>query len=364
VFKISVDLLPIKYGFDNRRRVTPMQEKVNYPAYLKYSQQAQTKIISEIVSEIINNKHLILQEHNIHDTANRLDNFETLVNNFDILDRRSGESEEAQIKFSHQRNTKRNHLIGALISEMRNKIRFFEQELNIAREIQLKMVPHNMPAAEGYEFQGYYKPSRYVSGDYYDFFSTKDGKIYFVVADVAGKGLPSSLIVASMQAFLYAGMHNKRPIKNFISELNNYLIEKLILEKFVTFFIGVLDPRHGSIRYINAGHNPPYIIKRNRKIVALNRGGPILGMFENAAYKLGRSTLSSGDFLALFTDGVVEAFNEFEEEFSEERLIDTIIREQTKPLKEVVSSILGELKDFCGERPFMDDLTLLLIKKK
>lgn len=341
-----------------------MQEKVNYPAYLKHNKQDRTKIISEIVSEITNNKHLILQEHNIHNTVHQLANFEILLNNFDILDRRKGETEEVRRKFSHQRNAKRNHLIGALITEMRNKIRFFEQELNIAREIQLKMVPHNMPAAEGYEFQCYYKPCRYVGGDYYDFFFTKDGKIYFVIGDVAGKGLPSSLIVASMQAFLHAEMHNKRPIKNLINELNNYLKEKLILEKFVTFFIGVLDPKHGSIRYINAGHNPPYIIKSNKKIVALDKGGPMLGMFEDAAYKTGSSALSSGDFLALFTDGVVEAFNESEEEFSDERLIDTIIREQTKPLKEIISLILGELKDFCGERPFMDDLTLLLIKKK
>ena len=210
-----------------------MREKVNYPAYLKYSKQDQTKIISEIASEVINNKHLILRKHNMHDTADQLANFEIIINNFDLFDRRKGESEKTRKKFSNIRNAKRNHLARALINEMRNKIRFFEQELDIAREILQKTVPHKIPSADGYEFHVYNKPSRYIGGDYYDFFITKDKKIYFMVGDVAGKGLPSSLIAASMQAFLHAEMHNKRPLKNLVTGLNDFLIEKLIPEKFV-----------------------------------------------------------------------------------------------------------------------------------
>lgn len=320
--------------------------------------------ISELISLILNKKDDILEDHSIDDTAHKLGNFESLIKTFDKYDRRKEESEESREKFKTKRDSEKNSLIATLLDTMRNKIDFFEQEMNIAREIQKNMVPREMPIADGFDIQGFYQPSRQVGGDYYDMFATNDGMLYFVMSDVSGKGLPSSLVVASMQAYISAGVKNRKPLPDLLHELNNFLTEKLIAEKYVTFFMGVLNLNDGYLQYINAGHNPPYIIKNNGSdIIELCNGGPILGMFEDISYITGSAMLSSGDSLALFTDGVVEAFNMHEEEFSEERLIEILKRENSRPMKEVIVTIYRELKSFCGECPFGDDITMLLIKK-
>ena len=320
--------------------------------------------ISDLISLILNKKDYIFEEHSINDTVHKLGNFETLLRTFDKYDRRKDESAEISQKFKSKRDSEKNSLIATLLDTMRNKIDFFEQEMNIAREIQKNMVPRSMPFADGFDIQGFYQPSRQVGGDYYDLFATNDRMLYFVMSDVSGKGLPSSLVVASMQAYISAGVKSRKPLPDLLHDLNNFLTEKLISEKYVTFFMGVLNLNDGYIQYINAGHNPPYIIKNNgSEIVELRNGGPILGMFEDITYITGSVMLESGDSLALFTDGVVEAFNEHEEEFSEERLIKILKRENSKPLKEVIVTIYRELKNFCGDCPFEDDITLLLMKK-
>ena len=126
----------------------------------------------------------------------------------------------------------------------------------------------------------------------------------------------------------------------------------------------MLNLQDGYVQYVNAGHKPPYMIKSDGELVTLESGGPILGMFSDVIYKTGSVHLNDGDSLALFTDGIVETFNEEEEEFSDERLIDILKREKNKPLETVIDTILGELKEFCGASPLGDDITLLLIKKQ
>ena len=252
--------------------------------------------IQELISLILNKKEDILEDHSIDDTVHKLGNFESLLDIFDKFDRRKEESDEIREKFKSKRDSKKNSLLATLLDTMRNKIDFFEQEMNIAREIQKNMVPREMPFAEGFDIQGFYQPSRQVGGDYYDMFATNDGMLYFVMSDVSGKGLPSSLVVASMQAYISAGVKNRKPLPDLLYELNNFLTEKLISEKYVTFFMGVLNLNDGYVQYINAGHNPPYIIKNNgSEIVELTNGGPILGMFEDISYITGSAMLGSGD---------------------------------------------------------------------
>ena len=188
--------------------------------------------------------------------------------------------------------------------------------------------------------------------------------MYFLISDVSGKGLPSSLIVASMKAYIIAQIQEKKSIRKLIKNLNNYLKETLTPDKFVTMFIGILDPKNGYIKYINAGHNPPVVLKNKKEIIELNKGGTVLGMFEDISFKIGHIQLSSGDILTLYTDGVVEAFNSYEEMFSEKRLLDIIKKEHERPLKQIIVSIFKELKKFCGYFPAQDDITLLFIRRK
>ena len=320
--------------------------------------------IKEIIEEILYSRDTILEEHSIYTTAFNLSKFESLLKDFEKYDRRRGESEEIKKKFRDKRDLERNRIISLLIQIMKNKIDFFEYELSIARKIQKRLLPQKAPEIEGYDIQGIYCPSRQIGGDYYDLYNTNEGIMYFLISDVSGKGLPSSLIVSSMKAYINAQIQEKKSINILTKNLNNYLTETLIPDKFATMFIGELDLKKGYVKYINAGHNPPYILRDEKEIIELKEGGTILGMFKDLSFETGRIQLSSGDILALYTDGVVEAFNSHEEVFSEKRLIDVIKKEHKKPLKKIIASIFRELKEFCGYIPPQDDITLLFIRKK
>ena len=320
--------------------------------------------IKEIIKEILDNKDTILEKDSLYTTIPNLNKFESLVKDFDKYDRRKGESEEIKKKFRDRRDQERNRIISFLLQTMRNKIEFFEYELSIAREILKRSMPQDLSVIEGYDIQGIYHPSRQVGGDYYDLYNTKDGNMYFLISDVSGKGLPSSLIVASMKAYIIAQIQEKKSINKLIKNLNNYFTETLTPDKFVTMFIGMLDLKNGYIKYINAGHNPPVILKNEKEIIELSKGGTVLGMFEDISFKSGHIQLSSGDILTLYTDGVVEAFNSYEEMFSEKRLLDIIKKEHKRHLKEIIVSIFRELKEFCGCVPTQDDITLLFIRRK
>lgn len=243
----------------------------------KISVNPESASMSGLIPYILNNSDDILANHSIHDTASKLDSFENFLTTFDKFDRRKGESADSKSKYSELRNDSRNNLVASLLDTMRKKIDFFEQEMNIVRDIQRNFVLQTMPQANGFEFQGYYQPSRQVGGDYYDLFSTNDDMMYFLISDVSGNGLPSSLVVASMQAYIYAGVKSRKPITILMQELNNYLTEKLTNEKYVTFFLGMLNLRDGYVQYVNAGHNPPYMIKSDGELVKLESGGPYTG---------------------------------------------------------------------------------------
>ncbi|MFC1514037.1 PP2C family protein-serine/threonine phosphatase [candidate division KSB1 bacterium] len=321
--------------------------------------------IVEIISDIFNSENSISGEHDIHETAFRLEKFEKLLDEFEKHDRRKSESEDRHKQYSEVRNNEKNELIKSLVEQMREKISFFENELDVARDIQQKMVPRDIPSIGNFTFYGYYQPCRQVGGDYYDYIKTKNGKVFFMIGDVSGKGLPSSLIVACLQAYLQAEVHNRRAITSLITDLNQYLTEKLINEKYVTFFIGLLDPKTNIIKYINAGHNPPILIRNGKSgsVKELKKGGPILGMFMDAQYSAGQTKLAEGDLLVLFTDGIVEAFNYDEEEFSEERLIEILRSQIDRPLDKLTDHIREKLDEFCEYQPPGDDLTLFLLKR-
>ncbi len=328
------------------------------------SQKNKENRIKEIIKEILGNKDSILETSSFSETVYSLNKFETLVKDFEKYDRRKYESEETKKRFIDKRNPEKNRITAYLLELMKNKITFFENELNIASTIQNKLMPQNIPNIEGYDIHALYSPSREVGGDYYDFYIANDGNIYFLISDVSGKGLPSSLTVASMKAYITAQIEENKPIIKIIKNLNNFLNETLISDKFVTMFIGKLDPIGSSISYINAGHNPPIILKNGNEMVELTEGGTILGMFKDLSFDTGSIQFSEDDILALYTDGITEAFNSSKEMFSKDRLKHFIKTEYNKSLKDIAESIFNEVKLFCGENTPQDDITLLFIRKK
>lgn len=331
-----------------------------------YSYSPDSKVkgdIKKVISEILEIEDIILEDTMPLDTAYSLNKFESLLQNFDSNDRRRFETEETKKLYANRRNSEKNRKIQTLLNAMKGRIEFFEYELKLACDIQKKLIPQNTPDIAGFDFFGFYQPSREVSGDYYDYYQTNDGNIFFLISDVSGKGLPSSLTVAGIKGFIYSQVQENKPIEIIMKNLNNYLVDTLIPEKFVTMFLGLVDIRSNLIYYINAGHNPPVLVKRNKKYVPLLDGGTILGMFEDIRFDIGTVEMKRGEIITMYTDGLTETFNNNHEMFTLTRLLDIVRKEMGKPLRFLTDIVLSELSGFCGNSSPQDDITLLLIRK-
>ena len=182
-----------------------------------------------------------------------------------------------------------------------------DEELRIAHEVQLSLLPTAAPKLAGLDIAGMNVPSRDVGGDYYDFIPIVEGHLGIVVADVVGKGIPASIIMASFRAFLRAEIRNNYAIQTIWSKVNNLLYEILQIHQFVTAFYGVLDLGRRRFTYSNAGHHPALLLRPDGKWRQLKRGGTVLGIFEGAAYEEEFVDFVPGDLFVLYTDGLVEA---------------------------------------------------------
>ena len=183
--------------------------------------------------------------------------------------------------------------------------RFMDEELKTAYVIQQRLLPEAPPVVPGFSFAGLNRPCRTVSGDYYDFVQRPDGRVYLAIADVSGKGVTASLLMAGLQAaFRIFTKADPEPAK-LVSQLNIALKENLPQSKFVTLFAGRLTPTDGTIEYCNGGHSPPLWVRGDR-VEELTTTDLILGMFPKAAYRNQTLQLAPGDSLILFTDGLTE----------------------------------------------------------
>jgi serine phosphatase RsbU (regulator of sigma subunit) len=234
----------------------------------------------DLIQNILEQKDRILQEHKIELTSEGLRIFESFVTNFDIYDRRKCETVNNAVKFANKRNHEQNKLVSMLVDNMRGKMDLFVHELSVAEEVQRNMIPDTNPKINGYDIRGYYHPSKHVGGDYYDYYTTSDNKLIFLIADAAGEGVPSTMVLARMQAFMFSQIQENKPLNELVGNLNQYLIETLKTETFVTMFIGKLDPASGKFEYVNAGHNAPVIFSGKNNVEELPDKGPLLGIFE------------------------------------------------------------------------------------
>jgi len=253
--------------------------------------------------------------------------------------------------------------LSALYQEVVEKKRI-ENELSIAREIQVSLLPHSIPEIGGYEIFGSNNSCEEVSGDYYDFFSIGDNRWVFAIGDVSGKGVPASLVMAILQSHLKAITKLDNPLSETTKLINEYLVENSTPDKFITFFFGVLDVMEQTFEYVNAGHNPPFFISHDKSVQLLKASGSIIGMFPNLEYTQEKIALNKGDLIFCFTDGVTEYFNKDKEEFGEERLLEFLKKNYNRSGKDIFNRLLTTLDEFSSGEKQTDDITVLMLKKK
>ncbi len=207
------------------------------------------------------------------------------------------------------------------------------------------------------------EPAKEVGGDLYDFFFLDNDNLCIAVGDVSGKGVPASLFMAITMTLIKAKATKGLPIGEILSMVNNNLSQDNPSLMFVTLFFSIFNISTGEIEYCNGGHNPPYLIRSGGEVKPLETtNGIALGVMEDFSYQSKKIVLEKGDMVFLFTDGVTEAMNEKDELFSEERLEREIARLKEKPLKEMTSGMMEEIKNFCQDAPQTDDITMMILK--
>jgi len=243
-----------------------------------------------------------------------------------------------------------------------------EKELEMARAIQERLLPHKMPELAGFEVSGVSLPSHEVGGDYFDFLDLPTGQLGVAVADVSGKGIPAALLMANLQASLRAQDLKPERMAAVASRLNGLLVQNTDERMFVTFFCGILDRMTASFAYTNAGHNPPMLVKANGKLLRLEEGGMLLGFLADQPYVQSTVSLEPGDVLVLFTDGITEAVNPEADSretkyFGEERLVEVLRANAGRPAADIQAAVLAAVSAHAHQAPPGDDMTLVVIKR-
>ncbi|HNQ16037.1 MAG TPA: SpoIIE family protein phosphatase, partial [Pyrinomonadaceae bacterium] len=239
-----------------------------------------------------------------------------------------------------------------------------ERELELASEIQQRFQPSAMPIIDGYEFQGISFSCYEIGGDYYDFIARDDGKMLIALGDVSGKGTAAALLMSSLHAAIHAQVSAKNSLAETVTSVNQYLAHNTPANRFVTLFAAELDPVTGTLKYINAGHNPPIVGRADGRVEQLESGGFPLGILPTAEYELGETSLAPGEALVVYSDGVSEAANLRGDEFGLDRLSEVVSRNLTASASGLRDKVESSLSTFTQNAPAGDDITLVIVKRK
>jgi sigma-B regulation protein RsbU (phosphoserine phosphatase) len=242
--------------------------------------------------------------------------------------------------------------------------RRLQEELALARRIQVALLPDQLPEVPGWELYGGNIPSRGVSGDYYEVVTRGEGReCVLMVADVAGKGMAASLLTVSLQALSAGPIEDGLPPDEICARLSRQLYRRTPPEKYATAFLGILEPATGRLRYTNAGHNPPLVLRAAGTAEELGSTGVPIGLLPQATYHAAETVLGPGDVLVLYTDGLVEAADPEANEYGLERLQEVCLNARGETC-EGLARILGQdLEAFARGVPFADDRTLVLARR-
>src|SRR5215510_5776942 len=235
-------------------------------------------------------------------------------------------------------------------------------QLEVARQVQLELLPANDPLLPGFDISAYNFTTEEVSGDYYDWVRIYEDQIGLVIADVAGKGVPASLLMAFLRASLRGATHIGYATHISMAKVNYLLWESIERNQFVTAFYGILDAQKGTLAYSNAGHNPPLLLNAAGKTKFIEKGEQPLGMFRDTRYHEYYLAFEPGDVLVLYTDGATEATNPSGEEFGQERLAQAVEKAYDRPARELIASLQMEILEWTNNVGSHDDVTFFVIK--
>jgi len=239
-----------------------------------------------------------------------------------------------------------------------------EKELSLAAQIQRDFLPKASPPLAHFDIHGINVPCQQVGGDYFDYIPIDQDHLGLVIADVSGKGVSASLLMASLRASLHAEVTSRHRLEDMAKKLNAFVCHSSGASSFITFFYGELDTESGELRYLNAGHNPPLILNALGRLERLEACGLCLGMFPTSTYECRTARVEPGDAALLYTDGITESRNKSKEEYGEERLIEYVRGHFDQPAAEIIKGLKADLAVFTQSQELADDMTVVLVKRK
>jgi sigma-B regulation protein RsbU (phosphoserine phosphatase) len=245
--------------------------------------------------------------------------------------------------------------------EQSMEMRRLEEDMRVAAEIQRGLLPESAPTVPGYGVVGFNQPCRTVGGDYYDF-ALQQGCLLLALGDVSGKGTGAALLMTVLRAAV-RGLWADASISEAVSRINSTVCQNVTSGKYVTFFMARLAPETGKVSYVNAGHNPPLLVRGNGAVETLGEGGMVLGLFDSIPYAEGAAELRATDTLLIFSDGVTETFSPKGDEFGDARLAEVAVRGRGLDAAGLQTEILRELEAFAAGTKATDDRTLIVLKR-
>lgn len=249
----------------------------------------------------------------------------------------------------------------------REKLHGIQHELNIANEVQRSMLTKNFsifPKGSPYEVFAEMIPAKEIGGDFYDFFKLDEKRFGIVIGDVSGKGMPAALFMAISRTLVKATAQWEESPSDCLRQVNYILCQDNPTSMFVTLFYGVFNIESGELEYCNGGHNPPCLLKTGEKIEFLkHHKNTALGVIEDLDYQSSSIQLDPGINLVLYTDGVTEAMNNKDIEFSEDRFTKFLQSCAESSSKEITKGLILEVRNFVKDAPQSDDITLLVLKR-
>ncbi|MGA2588496.1 MAG: SpoIIE family protein phosphatase [Bryobacteraceae bacterium] len=252
-------------------------------------------------------------------------------------------------------------LISSLAEEAARRERF-NREIEIAREVQERLFPQCYPSISGLDCAGHCRPAQGVGGDYYDFIALPEGRLGVAVGDVSGKGISAALLMASLRASLRGQtLGGPADLAALMRNVNSLLYESSAANRYATFFYAQYDPRNRTLDFVNAGHNPPVVL-RGGEILRLEADGPVVGLLPLAQYGQSSMVLAPGDILLAYTDGISEAMTRDDDEWGEDRMIAAACNCRDLPAAEMIAQLISAADAFTAGAPQHDDMTLVLMK--
>ena len=239
-----------------------------------------------------------------------------------------------------------------------------EEQMQIAKDVQLNLLPANPPEIEGYDIAGICIPTYEIGGDYYDYINLNEDNLAIVIADVSGDGIPAALIMAAFRAILRNQLKSIQEPAEIMNLLNEQIPEVSRKRDFITAFYGKLNFKEHKFIFTNCGHNPPVLIRSEGNIELLESGGPSLNIVKDAVFSSSSVKLNPGDQIIFYTDGVTEIFNSDSKEYGFDRLQKVILNSKDSSADEILNKIVESTKNFSGSNLYRDDFTLIVLKRK